>query len=104
MDLVDAPGAIGAIAATLKKGGKIVSTIGAADVRWFSERGLVAVNMDMKQTPASSPEGLRELLKMLERGAIRVMIGGERSLAGAAAALDESKSGSVDGKLILTVD
>lgn len=104
LDLVNAPEAIGAMAATLKKGGKIVSTIGAADVKWFSERGLVAVNMDMKQTPASSHEGLRELLKMLERGAIRVMIGGERSLADAAAALDESKSGSVNGKLILTVN
>lgn len=104
LDLVDGPDAISAMAGTLKKGGKIVSTIGAADVKWFSERGLFAININMAETPTSSHAGLRELLKMLEGGAIRVMIGGERSLADAVAALDESKSGSVDGKLILTVD
>jgi hypothetical protein len=32
------------------------------------------------------------------------MIAGERSLAEAASALAESKTGSVDGKLVLTVD
>jgi NADPH:quinone reductase-like Zn-dependent oxidoreductase len=104
LDLVDGPSTIGAMADVLRKGGKIVSTIGAADAGWFADRGVPAINISLPQTPASSHEGLRELLKMLERGAIRVMIGGERSLAGAAAALDESKSGSVDGKLILTVD
>ena len=104
LDLVDAHSAIGAMAETLRKGGKIVSTIGAADVKWFSDRGVSAINISLTETPASSHEGLRELLKMLERGAIRVMIGGERSLADAAAALDESKSGSVNGKLVLTVD
>ncbi|HEX3368941.1 MAG TPA: NADP-dependent oxidoreductase [Candidatus Cybelea sp.] len=104
LDLVDASGAIGAMAAALKTGGKIVSTIGAADVEWFSQRGLFALNIVMAETTASSHEGLRELLKMVERGAIRVMIGGERSLADVVGALDESKSGAVDGKLVLTVD
>lgn len=104
LDLVDDANAIGSMAAVMKNGGTIVSTIGAADVKWFEQRGMHALNIVMAQTPASSHKGLRELLELLERGAIRVMIGGERSLRDVVAALDESKSGSVDGKLVLTVD
>ncbi|HEY2475092.1 MAG TPA: NADP-dependent oxidoreductase [Candidatus Cybelea sp.] len=104
LDLVDDSGALKAMAGAIAKGGRIVSTIGAADVNWFAQRNITADNIVMSKTSASSHEGLRELLKLLERGAIRVMIGGERSLDEAVAALDESKSGTVDGKLVLTVD
>lgn len=104
LDLVNNSDSIKAMAEVIAKGGKLISTIGAADVSWFAQRNITAQNISLSRTRASSHEGLRELLKLLERGAIRVMIGGERSLADAAAALDESKSGTVDGKLVLTVD
>jgi NADPH:quinone reductase-like Zn-dependent oxidoreductase len=103
LDLVDDADAIKRTAELLRKGGRIVSTIGAADVDWFAKRDATAINLVGKNTPQSSHAGLRELAKMLEQGRIRVILAGERSLAQAADALDESKNGSVNGKLVLTI-
>ncbi len=103
LDLVDDRDGIKAMAELLREGGRIVSTIGAADVEWFAQRKIAAQNLVMFRTPQSSHAGLRTLLELVEQGRVRVMIAGERTLAGALAALDESKSGSVDGKLVITV-
>ncbi len=103
LDLVDDADAIKRTAELLRKGGRIVSTIGATDVDWFAKRDATAINLVAKSTPQSSHAGLRELAKMLEQGRIRVILAGERSLAQAADALDESKHGSVNGKLVLTI-
>jgi len=104
LDLVDDDDRIKRIAEIVQPGGRLVSTIGAADVDWLAQRKIAATNLVMAQTPQSSHAGLRTLLELLEQGRIRVMIAGERSLAEAASALAESKTGSVDGKLVLTVD
>lgn len=104
LDLVDDPGAIKRTGELLRAGGRIVSTIGAADVDWFAGRKATATNLALPETSYSSHAGLRALLDLLERGAIRVMIAGERGLADAVQALEESRSGSVDGKLVITVD
>ena len=45
-----------------------------------------------------------ELARMVEDGTIRVMIAGERDFRDATQALEQSKSGSVTGKLVLTVE
>ncbi len=103
LDLVDDADGIRAIAGLLRPDGRIVSTIGAADVDWFAQRGIAATNLVMTETPQSSHAGLRTLLQLLERDRLRVTIVGERPLAEAADALEESRSGSVDGKLVLTV-
>jgi len=103
LDLVDDGDAIKRTGELLSEGGRIVSTIGAADVDWFAGRKLVATNLATMSTPLGSHAGLRALLELLERGAIRVMIAGERPLAEAIRALDESKTGGVDGKLVITV-
>lgn len=104
LDLVDDADAIKAKAGVLLAGGRIVSTIHSADVEWFAQRKVAAQNLVLSQTPQSSHAGLRTLLELVEQGRVRVMIAGERALADAPSALDESKSGSVDGKLVLTVD
>jgi NADPH:quinone reductase-like Zn-dependent oxidoreductase len=104
LDLVDDADAVKRTGELLREGGRIVSTIGALDVDWFAGRKAVAENLALPKSPFASHTGLRTLLEMLERGAIRVMIAGERPLAEATAALDESKSGTVDGKLVITVD
>lgn len=83
---------------------RIVSTIGAADIDWFAQRDVAAKNLVMMQTPQSSHAGLRALLELVEQGRIRVVIAGEFALADTAAALDESKSGFLNGKLVITVD
>ncbi len=103
LDLVDDADDIKRMADVLHGDGQIVSTIGAADIAWFAQRELFATNLVMAQTPQSSHAGLRELLQLLESGAISVRIAGERPLSEAAEALDESQTGSVDGKLVITV-
>jgi NADPH:quinone reductase-like Zn-dependent oxidoreductase len=57
----------------------------------------------MPRTPESSNAGLRNLVELLEQGRLRVLISSERPLADAANALAESKAGTIDGKLVLTV-
>ncbi len=104
LDLVDDGEGIKAMAELLREGGRIVSTIGAVDVEWFAQRKIAAQNLVMFRTPQSSHAGLRTLLELVEQGRLRVMIAGERALTDAISALDESKSGSVDGKLVITVD
>lgn len=103
LDLVDDADAIKATGELVKKGGRIVSTIGAADVDWFASRGVTAIDLAVAKTPQWSHAGLRTLIEMLEQGRIRVMIAGERPLSNAIATLDESKRGGVNGKLVLTV-
>ncbi len=65
---------------------------------------ITAENIRVGDTPQWSHAGLRALLELLEQGRIRVMISAEFPLADAVRALDESKAGSVDGKIVLTVD
>ncbi len=104
LDLVDDDNAIKALAAIVCAGGRIVSTIRAADVDWFARQKISAQNLRVFEAPQFSHAGLRTLLELLEQGRIRVMIAGERALSDAVAALEESKSGAVDGKLVITVD
>jgi NADPH:quinone reductase-like Zn-dependent oxidoreductase len=104
LDLVDDADAIKAMAQVLRAGGRIVSTIHAADVDWFAQRKIVAENLYSGDSPVWSHAGLRTLLELFEQGRLRVRIAGERALSDAVVALDESKSGTVDGKLVLTVD
>jgi NADPH:quinone reductase-like Zn-dependent oxidoreductase len=87
----------------VRNGGRAASTIGSADVDWFAQRKIVAVNLVMPRTPESSNTGLRNLVELLEQGRLRVLISSERPLADAVNALAESQAGRIDGKLVLTV-
>lgn len=102
-DLVSDGDGIKRYAGVLQAGGTIVSTIGAADPSWFAQRQITAINLMMNETPQSSHEGLRELVRMVEMGTLKVIISAERGLTEAPQALEASKSGSVTGKMILTV-
>jgi len=104
LDLVDGDDAIGAMADVIKNGGRIVSTIGAADIDAFARRGITAQNIVVGQTPSWSHAGLRTLLELVEQGRLRVTIAAERDLSDAVGALEESKRGRVNGKLVITVD
>jgi NADPH:quinone reductase-like Zn-dependent oxidoreductase len=84
--------------------GRIVSTIGSANVDWFAQHNIAAQSLVMAETPQSSHAGLRTLLELLEQERIRVFIADERPLAEAVDALEESKRGSVNGKIVITVD
>jgi NADPH:quinone reductase-like Zn-dependent oxidoreductase len=103
LDLVDDKDAIKATAPLIRAGGRIVSTIRAADVDWFAQRKITAQNVTASKSPEYSHAGLRTLVELLEQGRIRVIIAGERPLADAVEALDEIQRG-VAGKLVLTVN
>ncbi len=90
-------------AAILRAGGKIASTIGALDTKWFQEHGFEATNIVLIDTPQSSHHGLRTLARMLEEGRLRVVIAEEMGLSDAERALQESAKGTVNGKIVLTI-
>ena len=104
LDLVDDDDAIEALATVVRGGGHVISTIHAADVDWFARQNISAQNIAVFDTPQFSHAGLSTLLELLEQGRIRVTIAGERALSDAIVALEESKSGAVDGKLVIAVD
>ncbi len=104
LDLVDGAEALKRTATLLRDGGAIASTIGAVDEACFANRKVTAQNLFAMDTPAWSHAGLRALLDLLERGAIRVTIARERPLSEAVDALEQSKAGKVNGKLVITVE
>jgi NADPH:quinone reductase-like Zn-dependent oxidoreductase len=104
LDLVSDADAIKKIGQLVRSGGRIVSTIGAADIDWFAQHKIAAENLYTLDTPQASHAGLRTLQELLEQRRIRVVIAEERPLAEAAEALAESKRGSVNGKIVITVD
>lgn len=103
LDLVSGPGEIKRMADVLRGGGRIVSPIGSCDIDWFAQRKLVAENLVMAKTPQSSHEGLCTLIELVAHGNLRVTIARERPLSDAPRALEESKKGTIDGKVVLTI-
>ena len=104
LDLVDGADTIERRIEIMRPGAAIVSTIGALDVASLSARGYNANNLVMNATSQSSRDGLRALAKMVEDGTILVRIEAERDLRDAPQLLEQSRSGSVSGKLVLTVE
>jgi NADPH:quinone reductase-like Zn-dependent oxidoreductase len=104
LDLVSDPDAFKKNAAVVHAGGWVVSTIGSADVDFFAKHKIEADNLAMQHTPESSHAGLRTLVELVEQERIRVFIGDERPLAEAIDALDESKRGGINGKIVITID
>lgn len=104
LDLADDESAIKDMAAVIRPGGRIASTIGAVDENWFAQRQITGANVYVLDSPLWSHAGLRVLLELLEQGRLKVTIAGERPLSEAVAALDASRNGSVNGKIVITVD
>lgn len=103
-DVVSDAGDFKKLAEVVHAEGRVVSTIGSADVTWFAQRKIAAQNLVMNKTPQSSHAGLRSLLELVEQERIHVFIADERPLAEVPAALEESRRGSVNGKIVITVD
>lgn len=103
LDLVDDADHIKVMCEAIKPGGAIVSTIGALDEEWFAQRKITATNLVLPKSPQSSPESLVELASMIERGEVSVKIAEEAQLDDTPAALETSKNGSTNGKIVLHV-
>jgi NADPH:quinone reductase-like Zn-dependent oxidoreductase len=99
VDLVNREEAFAAIAALVADGGRIATTMGAADVESLAERRVRATNVMALPTA----DKLAELAQMVERGTIRVEIQRTFPLGSATEAVAAFASGTV-GKIVVKVE
>jgi NADPH:quinone reductase-like Zn-dependent oxidoreductase len=102
IDMVSDRATLQRLASALKRGGHVVSTVGAADREWFQPRQQHAINLVSSQSPLYSTEGLEKLAALVVSGKVRVKLGTEAPFAQAEHVLEESKAGHIDGKAVLT--
>jgi NADPH:quinone reductase-like Zn-dependent oxidoreductase len=103
LDLVSGSDAIRRDAEIVKSGGSVVSTIQAADEKWFAERGITAHNIKGLANPFSTPQGLSQVAQMLVDGAITARIRSTVELDGVAQTLEKLKNGGLRGKAVIHI-
>jgi NADPH:quinone reductase-like Zn-dependent oxidoreductase len=101
LDLVNGPDAIDRDADIIKPGGALVSTIFAADEKWFADRHITAHNSASSANPLLSPRGLTEVARMLADGAITARIASTADLDGVGQILDDLRNGRLHGKAVI---
>jgi NADPH:quinone reductase-like Zn-dependent oxidoreductase len=101
LDLVNGSDAIGRDAEILKPAGSLVSTIFAADEKWFAERQIKAHNLAGNTNPLSSPQGLNEVARMLADGKITARVRSVVPLEGVRETLDKLRNGGLRGKAVI---
>jgi NADPH:quinone reductase-like Zn-dependent oxidoreductase len=101
LDLVNGNDAIGRDAEILKPGGSLVSTLHAADERWFSQRRISAHNISSSTNSLASPQGLTEVARLLADGTITVRIGSTFVLEDAGEMLEQLRHGGLGGKTVI---
>jgi NADPH:quinone reductase-like Zn-dependent oxidoreductase len=101
LDLVSGPDPIRRDAEVIQPGGRLVSTIFAADEGWFAERQITAYNHASSRNPLISPEGLTEVAQMLADGTITTRIRATVDLDAAGQVLDELRHGGLRGKALI---
>jgi NADPH:quinone reductase-like Zn-dependent oxidoreductase len=100
IDTVSDPEVLSRIAGLLKKGGRLASSVYAADVEGLAERSIKATNIGMQP----NAQRLEELSWMVDAGEISVRLERTLPLEKAPEALEESRTGHVRGKIVLVVD
>ncbi|MFL5674944.1 MAG: NADP-dependent oxidoreductase [Chloroflexota bacterium] len=98
IDLVDRADTFGRVADLVRDGGRIATTLGAADVEGLAARGVHATNVAGNPTP----EKLDSLIAAVAAGTLRVPIQKTFALDEAAAALEAFTAGTL-GKIVLVV-
>jgi NADPH:quinone reductase-like Zn-dependent oxidoreductase len=92
--------ALGHIAGLVKKGGRVASSVYAADAGGLTGRDIRAAKVSMQP----DARRLRELARLVDAGEISVRLARAFPLERAPEALEESRLGHVRGKLVLLVD
>jgi NADPH:quinone reductase-like Zn-dependent oxidoreductase len=103
LDLVNGPGAIKRDTEILKSGGGLVSTIYAADEKWFAERQIKAHNIAGNSNPFATPQGLAQLVQLLAAGTITSRVQAIVELNAASEILEKLKKGGLRGKALIRV-
>ncbi len=100
IDVVSAPDMLSRMARLLKKGGRLASSVYAADTESLAERGIDATNVGMQP----DARRLEELSWRIDAGEISVSLEHTFPLERAPEALEESRTGHVRGKIVLLVE
>ena len=101
LDLVSGPDAIRRDADVIRPGGRLVSTIFAADETWFAQRQITARNHASSANPLISPQGLVTVAQMLADRTITARIRSAADLDAAGQVLDELRHGGLRGKAVI---
>ncbi|BDG05039.1 NADP-dependent oxidoreductase [Anaeromyxobacter oryzae] len=99
LDLVSRPDELSRIATLLHPGGRLVTTLFAADEAAYQARGIAATNVNTTHEPLL----LERLRKAIDDGQLQVPIARTFALEEAAAALEYGEKGHPLGRIVLTV-
>jgi NADPH:quinone reductase-like Zn-dependent oxidoreductase len=100
IDVVSAPDVLSRMARLLKKGGRLASSVYAAEVESLAERGIGATNVGMQP----DARRLAELARLVDAGEISVSLERTFPLEKAHEALEEIRKRHVRGKIVLLVE
>jgi NADPH:quinone reductase-like Zn-dependent oxidoreductase len=100
IDVVSDRDVLDRMAGLVKKGGRLASSVYAADVESLAERGIEATNVGMQP----DARRLEELARMVDAGELSVRLERTFPLERAPQALEDSRTGHVRGKIVLLVD
>jgi NADPH:quinone reductase-like Zn-dependent oxidoreductase len=100
IDVVSKRDMLTRLAGLVKEGGRIASSVNAADVESLAQRGIKAKNVGVHP----DARRLEELSRMVDAGELTVRLERTLPLERAPEALDESRTGHVRGKIVLLVD
>ena len=100
IDLVSDREALGRISTLLNEGGRLASSVYAADLEELTRRGIGATNVSM----LPDARRLGELSRMVDAGELSVRLDRTFSLGKAPEALEERRTGHVRGKIVLLID
>jgi NADPH:quinone reductase-like Zn-dependent oxidoreductase len=100
IDLVSEREALSRIAGLIRGGGRLASSVYAADMEELAERGIEATNIGIQ------PDAwrLEQLRRMVDGGELSVRLERTFPLEDAPGALEESRTRHVRGKIVLLVD
>ena len=99
IDVVSERDVLSRLAGLVKEGGRIASSVYAADVESLAQRGIKATNVGVHP----DARRLEELSRMVDAGELAVRLERTFPLERAPEALDESRTGHVRGKIVLLV-
>lgn len=100
IDVASNRDALGRVVGLVKEGGRLASSVFAADVENLAKRAVKATNIGMQP----DARRLEELAWMVDAGELSVRLERTFPLERAAEALEESRTGHVRGKIVLLVE
>jgi NADPH:quinone reductase-like Zn-dependent oxidoreductase len=100
IDVVSERAVLGRMAGLVKEGGRLASSVYAADAESLAQRGIKATNVGVQP----DARRLEELSRMVDAGELTVRLERTFPLERAPEALDEIRTGHVRGKIVLLVD